>query len=163
MAELDARVAAALAATGLAYEAIDCDPALADTETFCAHYGYSLAHSANTIVVKSKTGEERFVACVVLATARLDVNRTVRKRLGARKVSFASAEETERLTGMTLGGVTALALPETLPLWVDAAIMGLDRVILGGGNRSSKLIVPPAVFEALANAEVVEGLARPAD
>jgi len=97
----------------------------------------------------------------VLATMRLDVNHIVRKRLGARKVSFASAEETQALTGMSLGGVTAFALPETLPLWIDARIMALDYVILGGGNRSSKIKLAPAVFNSIPNAEIVDGLARP--
>ena len=68
--------------------------------------------SANTILVKAKTGGVRYVVCVVLASTRLDVNRTVRKRLGARRVSFASADETRAATGMEIGGVTPLALPE---------------------------------------------------
>lgn len=162
MAELYPDIRQTLEASGQPFEVMDCDPALADTETFCAHYGQSPAHSANTIVVKSKTGEERFVACLVLATTRLDVNRAVRKRLGARKASFASAEETEAITGMVLGGVTPLALPPELPLWIDARIMGLDYVILGGGDRSSKIKVAPAILRGLPNAEVVDGLARPA-
>jgi prolyl-tRNA editing enzyme YbaK/EbsC (Cys-tRNA(Pro) deacylase) len=162
MSELDARVLAVLLRSGQPFEAMACDPALADTETFCARYGQSLSHSANTIVVRSKTGEARYAACVVLATMRLDVNHIVRKRLGARKVSFASAEETQALTGMSLGGVTAFALPETLPLWIDARIMALDYVILGGGNRSSKIKLAPAVFDSIPNAEIVDGLARPA-
>lgn len=162
MAELEDRIARVLEASGQPFEIMDCDPDLADTEVFCAHYGQSPAHSANTIVVKSKTGEERFVACLVLATTRLDVNRTVRKRLAARKASFASAEETRAITGMALGGVTPLALPPELPLWVDSRIMALDYVILGGGDRSSKIKVAPAIFRDLPNTAIVDGLARPA-
>jgi len=163
MVELDGRIARVLEASGQPFEVMDCDPALADTEIFCAHYGQSPAHSANTIVVKTKSGETRFVACLVLATTRLDVNRTVRKRLAARKASFASAEETEAMTGMVLGGVTPLALPPELPLWVDSRIMALDYVILGGGDRASKIKVAPAIFHDLPNTEIVDGLARPAD
>jgi len=37
--------------------------------------------------------------------------------------------------------------------------MERDRIILGGGNRSSKIIAPPAVLETLPNVEVIEGLA----
>lgn len=162
MAELEDRIVRVLEASGQPFEIMDCDPDLADTEVFCAHYGQSPAHSANTIVVKSKTGEERFVACLVLATTRLDVNRTVRKRLAARKASFASAEETRAITGMALGGVTPLALPPELPLWVDSRIMALDYVILGGGDRSSKIKVAPAIFGDLPNTAIVDGLARPA-
>lgn len=158
--ELAERIRAVLEGSGLEHEVIACDPELADTAVFCAHYGYSPAHSANTIVVRSKTGEEKFAACLVLATCRLDVNKTVRKRLGARKVSFASPEETMARTGMSLGGVTPLCLPPELPLWVDGRIMELDRVILGGGDRASKIIVDPGIFTLLENTEVVPDLAR---
>ncbi len=162
MDDLETRIRGLLEASGLAHEIVACDPELADTATFCAHYGYSLAHSANTIVVKSKTGAEKFAACLVLATTRLDVNKAVRKKLEARKVSFASPEETAQVTGMSLGGVTPLALPPELPLWVDARIMALDHVILGGGDRASKIIVDPAIFETTANTEIVADLAKEA-
>ena len=99
----------------------------------------------------------------MLATTRLDVNKTVRKRLEARKASFASPEETAEMTGMEIGGVTPLCLPETLPLWVDARIMELNRVILGGADRSSKIIVDPAIFHATPATEIVPDLARPAE
>ena len=126
---------------------------------FCERYGFPLSDSANTILVKAKTGGERFVVCVVLANTRLDVNRTVRKRLGARRVSFASADETRAVTGMEIGGVTPVALPEALELWIDARIMACEWVILGGGDRSRKIQVAPEFFEGLPGAIVVDGLA----
>ena len=153
-------IRAVLEASGLPFEVMPCDPELADTAVFCERYGVSPDHSANTILVKSKGGEARYAACLVLATTRLDVNRTVRKRLDARKASFAGAEETKQMTGMEIGGVTALALPESLPLWVDAEVMRRDYVILGGGNRSSKIRVSPEIFHQTPNTEIVEGLAR---
>ena len=159
--EVQRRVRHALDASGQDYEIMVCDPALADTADFCAHYGIPLASSANTILVKAKTGGERFVACVLLADSRLDVNRVVRKRLGARRVSFASGEETHRLTGMILGGVTPLALPEGLPVWVDARVMEADYIVLGAGVREAKIKVSPLLFETLPAAEIVEGLAVP--
>lgn len=157
--DVEATVLAALEATGLAYDVVACDPALADTAAFCEHYGYPPEDSANTIVVASKREPKQYVACVVLATTRLDVNGTVKRRLDAGKVSFASADETAALTGMQLGGVTALALPPALRLWVDAAVMARPRIILGGGSRSMKIHVAPQVFDRLPSVEIVEGLA----
>jgi prolyl-tRNA editing enzyme YbaK/EbsC (Cys-tRNA(Pro) deacylase) len=142
------------------YERMACDPALADTAAFCAAYGIEPADSANTIIVIGKSDPPRYVACVVLATTRLDVNGAVRKRLGARKASFASAHETKALTGMLIGGVTAFGLPAGLPVWVDAAVMGRAGVVLGGGSRSCKVKVAPEVLVRVTGAEVVEGLAR---
>jgi len=152
-------VIAAMNAAGVAYEIMECDPELADTAVFCERYGHSMEDSANAILVKSKTGEEKFVACVLLATTRLDVNRTVRKKMGARKVSFADPDETRRITGMELGGVTPPGLPADVPLWVDARVMERPFVILGAGTRAAKIKIDPAYFETLPQAEIVEGLA----
>lgn len=151
---------AALAGRG-EYELFGCDPALADTAAFCAAYGFAPEDSANTIVVVGKGAEPVYAACVVLATHRLDVNRAVRARFG-RKSSFASPDETRALTGHEIGGVTVFGLPPDLPIWIDAAVMERDRIVLGGGSRSWKVIAPTTILLTLPNAVVVEGLANPA-
>jgi len=144
---------------GVPYELFPCDPALADTAAFCAAYGFPADDSANTIVVIGKSEPPRYAACVTLAPYRLDVNRTVRERLGTRKASFAPAEATADLTGMLMGGVTVFGLPADVPIWIDSRVMERERIILGGGSRSWKVISTPAILRALPGAEVVEGLA----
>jgi prolyl-tRNA editing enzyme YbaK/EbsC (Cys-tRNA(Pro) deacylase) len=155
------QVVAHLRQLGADHEIVPCDPALADTAAFCEAYGYSPDDSANTIIVVGKGEIPRPVACVVLASTRLDVNGVVRRRLEVRKASFASADETMQLTGMEIGGVTAFALPAGLPLWIDAAVMARERIILGGGSRSIKVLTPPSILTMLDNATVIDDLARP--
>jgi prolyl-tRNA editing enzyme YbaK/EbsC (Cys-tRNA(Pro) deacylase) len=142
-------------------EVIDCDPALADTAAFCAAYGYSPDDTANAIVVIGKSEPPVFAMCLVLATTRLDVNKAVRRRFGTKKASFAGAEQTIELTGMAIGGVTPFAVPDDLPIWVDAAVMQRERIVVGGGSRSCKVVGPPAMLTELRSVEVVEGLANP--
>ena len=156
------RLESILAGLGVPYELFPCDPALADTAAFCAAYGFEMGDSANTIVVVGKADPRRYAACVVLGTHRLDVNRSVRERLGTRKASFATAEETAEMTGMAIGGVTPFGLPAGLPILVDAAVMARPRIVLGGGSRSWKVLAAPSILLALPNVEVVEGLANPA-
>jgi prolyl-tRNA editing enzyme YbaK/EbsC (Cys-tRNA(Pro) deacylase) len=159
--DIEAAVRESLDALGVPYELLDCDPAFADTAAFCERYGVALEDSANAIVVIGKSTPPRYACCVVLATTRLDVNGVVRARLGTRKASFASATDTEALTGMTIGGVTPLALPADLPVWVDARVMERDQIVLGGGSRSVKVRVTPEIFRSRANTEIVDGLAVP--
>jgi prolyl-tRNA editing enzyme YbaK/EbsC (Cys-tRNA(Pro) deacylase) len=151
-------VAAAVASLGIPYELIEIDPAFADTAAFCEKYGYPVEQSCNTIVVASKKEPKKFVACVVLAHTRLDVNKRVTKLMGVAKASFASAEEMMALTGMEVGGVTPFSLPQGMPLYVDDRVMAVDWIILGGGGRSLKIKTSPEVFRKL-GAEVVSGLA----
>jgi prolyl-tRNA editing enzyme YbaK/EbsC (Cys-tRNA(Pro) deacylase) len=153
------RLVAALDPLGVAYELFACDPALADTAAFCAAYGFAPEESANTILVIGKSDPPRYAACVVLAPNRLDVNRAVRDRLGTRKASFAPSASTREITGMEIGGVTVFGLPPGLPIWVDSRVMERNRIVLGGGSRSWKVIAPPAILLALRGVDVVEGLA----
>lgn len=143
-----------------AYEVVPCDPDLADTAAFCDAYGYSPDDSANAIVILGKADPPVHVMCLVLASTRLDVNGAVRKRLGVRKCSFASAEVTRELTGMEIGGVTPFGTTTDLELWIDSAVMGRERLIIGGGGRDRKLLVPPATLAAHPRAAVIDGLAR---
>jgi prolyl-tRNA editing enzyme YbaK/EbsC (Cys-tRNA(Pro) deacylase) len=159
LSEIDRHVRAALDGLGVAYTAVPCDPELADTAAFCAAYGYDTADSANTIIVQTRDKPPRHVACVLLATTRLDVNGTVRRRLG-RKSSFADADTTVGLTGMVLGGVTAVGLPPGLPVWIDPAVLDREQVIMGAGSRRWKIIVAPGFLASLPGGEVVEGLAQ---
>lgn len=156
------RVRATLEATGARYEIVACDPALSDTAVFCEHYGHALEDCVNTILIQAKGASALapWVACALLGHSRLDTNHVLRKRLQARKVSFAGAEQTRAITGMELGGVTAFGLPPGLPLWVDAAVMQRERLILGSGERASKIVTTPAALAALPGVEVVKGMAR---
>lgn len=152
---------AALDARSVAYEVMACDPDLADTAAFVEAYGVPLDHGANTIVIASKGAEPAYAACVLLATTMLDVNGAVRHEMGVRKASFARAEPVMELTGMQIGGVTPFGLPDDMPVLVDARVMEPDWIVLGGGNRTSKLRLAPSSLERIAGLRVVEGLAVP--
>jgi prolyl-tRNA editing enzyme YbaK/EbsC (Cys-tRNA(Pro) deacylase) len=144
-----------------AFQVADIDPELADTAAFCERYGVPLEASANCVIVSAKRGGEvRLAACVVLATTRADVNGVVRRRLDARKASFAPQDQAVAETGMEYGGITPFGLPEKWPVLVDQAVVDTPHVVVGSGVRRSKLIVPGVALAAIEQAEVIEGLAR---
>jgi prolyl-tRNA editing enzyme YbaK/EbsC (Cys-tRNA(Pro) deacylase) len=87
------------------------------------------------------------------------VNGTVRRKLGVRKLSFAPAELTRELTGQEIGGVTIFGLPDGLAVWLDARILGCDRIIVGAGSRSAKISLDPAQLVGLDGYEFVDDLA----
>ena len=149
---LDDRVRATLNAHNIQYEVLECAPELADTAEFCAHYGISTTEACNAIVVVLKTNPKQYVACLVRADTKLDVNKKVSELVGVKRLSFASADETAQLTGMLIGGVTIAGLPETMPIYIDTKVMEQPRVIIGGGNRTSKARLAPQELLKLPNA-----------
>jgi prolyl-tRNA editing enzyme YbaK/EbsC (Cys-tRNA(Pro) deacylase) len=145
-----------------AFQVASIDPELADTAAFCERYGVPLEASANCVIVAGRRGGEvRLAACVVLATTRADVNGVIRKRLDARKASFAPQEEAVRETAMEYGGITPFGLPPTWPVLIDAAVVAEPYVVVGSGVRRSKLVVPGAALAELPTGEVLPDLARP--
>ncbi|MDF1487626.1 YbaK/EbsC family protein [Tessaracoccus caeni] len=140
----------------------EIDATLADTAAFCEAYDVAEEASANCVVVFGRRGEESVHAAVmVLATDKADVNKTIRKELGMRKMSFGDQATTEALTGMTQGGITPVGLPEDWPILVDEAVVAAGLVVIGGGVRGSKLLLDGADLATLPNARVLP-LALPA-
>lgn len=145
----------------IVFKVIECRPDLADTAAFCEHYHYKLSQSANTILVASKKVDPvKYVAVVALATTKIDVNKRVCQLMGVRRASFAGADETIEQTGMMIGGVVAIGI-ENLPIYIDSAVMDQPEIVVGGGNRSSKLLLDPKELSKLPNVEVIERLAIP--
>ena len=133
------------------------DPDLADTAAFCDRYAVPLEASANCVVVAGRRGDViQHAACMILATNRADVNGVVRRRLDARKASFAPMDEAVAATQMEYGGITPLGLPDGWPILVDDAIPAVPVAIVGSGVRRSKLALPGELLAALPSAEVLQ-------
>lgn len=150
------RVRTALDTAGIDYEPLACEEHLADTAEFCAHYGISADEACNAILVVLKTTPRRFVACLVRADTKLDVNRKVAALTGVKRLSFASGDDTVELTGQQIGGVSIAGLPDDVPLFVDERVLERPRIIIGGGNRSSKARLAPSELLKLPNASVAD-------
>lgn len=137
------------------------DPQFADTEQLCAEYGVPMTASANAVVVRgTRAGVEKHAVCMTLAHRRIDVNGLVRRRLDARKASFAPMDYAVQATGMEYGGITPVGVPDDWPIWVDAAVADADWLCIGSGIRGSKLFLTSAELLGLPNAERIENLAR---
>jgi prolyl-tRNA editing enzyme YbaK/EbsC (Cys-tRNA(Pro) deacylase) len=141
---LDPQVLASLQNHDIQFDAMACEEEFADTAAFCEKYGYSSGQAANTILVAVKTNPVTIVACVVLATTKLDVNKKLRTQLDNKRASFASGDQTTELTGMKIGGVTVFGLPDDMKIFIDEAVLKQSEVVMGGGNRTSKVLLNPA-------------------
>ena len=154
---LHERVRQSLQAAGITdFEVLACPPELADTAEFCAHFGIAGEDACNAILVAVKSTPRRYVACLVRADTKLDVNRKVSALTGVKRLSFASSEETAELTGMLIGGVTIPGLPDDVEIYLDERVIERPRIIIGGGNRSSKIRIAPSELLKLPKASVAD-------
>ena len=154
---LAAPVAAAVGVTSTDLYVTEIDPSLADTAAFCAAYEVSPDASANCVVVAGRRAETMtMAACLVLASDRADVNKTVRKHLDVRKISFAPMEDAVAQTGMEYGGITPVGLPADWPILVDAAVIRRPWLVIGSGLRRSKIAVSGEALARLPGVTVLD-------
>jgi prolyl-tRNA editing enzyme YbaK/EbsC (Cys-tRNA(Pro) deacylase) len=146
-------VLAALPGAGVQVFAVSDDAS--DTAQFSARYGFGLEDCANTIVLRyKKAGAEHFAAVVTLGSQRLDVNGLVKAQLGAQRLSFAQREAAVEHSGMAFGAITVFGLPPQWRVLVDAAVMARQRIVMGAGVRTAKLLLAPALLRGLPGVEV---------
>ncbi len=132
------------------------DPALADTAAFCEMYEVPLAVSANCVVVAGRRAEKvTMAACLVLATDRADINKTVRRHLDMRKISFADMAEAVSQTAMAYGGITPIGLPASWPVLVDDHVAACAWIVIGSGIRGSKIAIRGGDVADLPSAQVL--------
>ncbi len=133
------------------------DPTLADTAAFCAAYEVALDASANCVVVAGRRADTTTTAaCLVLASDRADVNKTVRKRLDVRKISFAAMDDAVTRTSMEYGGITPIGLPPGWPILIDTRVAAQPWLVIGSGLRRSKIAITGADLVRLPDAEVLD-------
>jgi prolyl-tRNA editing enzyme YbaK/EbsC (Cys-tRNA(Pro) deacylase) len=131
-------------------------PDLADTVAFCAAYEVPLAVSANCVVVAGRRAETSIMAaCLVLATDRADVNKTIRRHLDVRKLSFAAMADAVASTAMEYGGITPVGLPSSWPILVDDQVAAQEWVVIGSGIRGSKIAIRGTDVARLPGAQVL--------
>ena len=135
------------------------EPAFAGSAEFCEQYNVDPSEGANCVIVEAVRGENRtFAACLIPVNCKADINKTARKILDARRVSFAPLDEVLKQTEMEYGGITPVGLPPNYIILIDSRIAQMERLIIGGGYRKSKLSVPGKALAELPNAKVIEGL-----
>lgn len=140
----------------------EIDPALMGGTDFCEHYHIELDAGANTLIVEASRGEEAQKSAILVPVSckRIDFNGTVRRHLGARRVSFAVLDEVIAQTDMEYGSITVIGLPEDWRILIDPSLIDKDELVIGSGRQKAKLILPGKELLKLKQVELVEVLCK---
>lgn len=108
---------------------------------------------AKVVIVKVK---ERFVTTVLLATAKVDVQR-LRKLFGTHRVRLATEEEiTQLFPDCELGAMPPLGTLYGLPVYVDRPLTEDEDIVFEGGTHSEAIRMRYWDFAALVFPVVAE-------
>ncbi len=76
--------------------------------------------------------------------------------LGVRQVSPASEAHVAKYTGYQVGGVSPFGTRQPLPVYVEASILALDRILINGGKRGFLVEIDPQELVRTLGAQPVE-------
>lgn len=79
------------------------------------------------------------VACIPAAAA-LNL-KALAKASGNKRVEMVAVREIQSLTGYVRGGVSPLGMKKSYPTYVDASMLGLDRVSISAGRIGLQILL----------------------
>ncbi len=135
-----------LEAMGVPYELVEFDPAIRSAAVVAESAGEDPAGVFKTLVTMEPRPGAKPVLAVIPADRELDL-KLLAGCVNARKCVMASHAEAERLTGLRVGGISALALTERgWRVILDTSARSLDLMLVSAGERGYDLRLSPQDF-----------------
>jgi Cys-tRNA(Pro)/Cys-tRNA(Cys) deacylase len=138
------------------YETHTFSDAIRSADGVAATLGIPATEVFKTLVVLPETKGKKPMLVMVPANTELDLRRFARA-VGEKSVQMASQREAEHLTGLKVGGISAIALlNKPFTVYLDASATRLDMLYVSGGQRGLDLRLRVADLIAVTGATVVE-------
>ena len=139
------------------YEAVTYGEAGAfhDAEEVAEMLGVPVNMVYKTLVVEAVGGKKPCLALIASDRA-LDMKRFA-AIMGAKKVAMAAHKDAEHLTGLQVGGISALALThKNWPVYLDRLALENEHILVSAGQRGIQLRVPTAALIKVVNAKIAD-------
>lgn len=137
---------------GADYTTYDYDPALRDAAEIAPTIGIAPERVFKTLVVMPPAGSKKPLLVMVPATAQLDLKKLA-AAVGAKKLKMATHDEAEQLTGLQVGGISALALLNRgFQCYLDQSARDHDSILVSSGEKGTNLEVAVPDLVRIVNA-----------
>jgi Cys-tRNA(Pro)/Cys-tRNA(Cys) deacylase len=129
--------------SGVQYEVFEFPESVHSADGVADYLGIPLQEVYKTLVVE-RPGGGKPVLVMVAADRELDLKKLA-AALGEKKLRMARHADAERLTGLQVGGISALALLKRgFQVCLDRPATGLKRMVVSAGQRGVNLGLAPA-------------------
>lgn len=96
------------------------------------------------------------VVCVLVASDR-EVNlKKLAQVAGAKSAAMLGAADAERISGYRVGGISPFGQKKRVPVFIDAAALANDRLVVNGGRRGLQVELAGADVVRLLGAKTAE-------
>ena len=114
-----------------------------------------------TLVVLRETPHAKPLLVMIAANREVDL-RQLARAVGDKKLRMATQREAEQLTGLQVGGISALALLNRgLEICIDRPALALEHIHVSSGVRGLDIKLRAADLIQLTNARVVDATTAP--
>jgi Cys-tRNA(Pro)/Cys-tRNA(Cys) deacylase len=138
---------------GIDYEVHEFPDTERDAEVIAQIMGIPAHLVYKTLVVEPVGGGKPFLA-LLAANRHLDLKKMA-AAAGFKKVSMAAHADAEKLTGLKVGGISALALThKNWAVYLDQPATELSHILVSAGQRGMDLRLPTADFIRVVGAKV---------
>ena len=113
-------------------------------------------HVVKTLIFED---DKRQPLCVLMHGDRKVSTKELARQIGAKRVAPCKPEDATRHSGYQVGGCSPFGLKKPMPVYLEASILTLERILINGGKRGFlvgmspqdivRVVVPTLVHAAL--------------
>lgn len=139
---------------GIPYEVYTFSPDIHSAVGVAEATGIPAREVFKTLVLLRPNGKPLLV--IAPGDSEVDL-RKVAAAVGEKKVSLASHREAEALTGLQVGGISALALRDKrFPVYLDRSALAHERIMVSAGKRGINLRLSPQDLIRAVDAQLID-------
>lgn len=145
------------------YEVLEYPDVISDAEQVAEALGLPYNMVFKTLVVQAvdNPAQTKPYLAIIPSDCRLDLKKMA-AAAGVKKVRMAAHKDAEALTGLKVGGISALALTQKhWPVFLDQSAAQSQHIVISAGQRGLQVRVPVTPLLTLLRARLADLCAAP--
>ena len=122
------------------------------TSVSSSSLGVDEHHVVKTLIFED---DKRQPLCVLMHGDRKVSTKELARQIGAKRVAPCKPEDAMRHSGYQVGGCSPFGLRKPMPIYMEASILDLDRILINGGKRGFLVGLPPQDVARVAKPKLV--------